>query len=384
MTKVDITVPQMGESITEATIGEILKPDGSQVATDDEILELETDKVNQVLYAPEGGQITLSVSSGDVVTIGQVIGHVDSSAKGKEEKSPEKKEEPQEKEPEAEKSPPQEGNGARVSKEAFVEEVKTPKEEKAPAPNMPARESPAPKPRPAPSAERETRKKMSRIRQVIAKRLVEVQQETAMLTTFNEVDMSTVMEMRAKHKEAFFEEHGVKLGFMSFFVKAVVSALQEFPEINAYIDGEDVVYRHYYDISIAVGTEKGLIVPVVRNCDQLSFAAIEEGIASLAKRARDGALTVDDLQGGCFTITNGGIYGSMLSTPILNAPQSGILGMHAIQKRAVVIDDQIVIRPMMYLALSYDHRIVDGKEAVSFLVHVKNTLEDPSRILLDL
>jgi 2-oxoglutarate dehydrogenase E2 component (dihydrolipoamide succinyltransferase) len=219
---------------------------------------------------------------------------------------------------------------------------------------------------------------------VIARRLVESQQSTAMLTTFNEVDMSAVMALRAQHKEAFLKRHDVKLGFMSFFVKAAVSALQEVPMINSYIDGEEIVERHYYDVGVAVGTPRGLMVPVIRDCDRLNFAQIEGAIAGYAKKAREGSIGVDDLQGGSFTVTNGGIYGSMLSTPILNPPQSGILGMHNIVKRAVVVDDEIVIRPMMYLALSYDHRIVDGKEAVSFLVHIKNCIEDPARLILDL
>jgi 2-oxoglutarate dehydrogenase E2 component (dihydrolipoamide succinyltransferase) len=224
---------------------------------------------------------------------------------------------------------------------------------------------------------------MSKIRRLIATRLVEVQQETAMLTTFNEVDMTAVMGLREKYKEAFTKEHGTKLGFMSFFIKASISALQAFPEVNAYIDGEDIVQREYFDIGIAVGTERGLIVPVLRNCDQLTFAGIEKQIENFAAQAKKGSLSVDDLQGGGFTITNGGVYGSLLSTPILNPPQCAILGMHKIMKRPVVVNDEIVIRQMMYLALSYDHRLIDGKEAVSFLVHIKNTLEDPARLLLE-
>ncbi len=381
--KVEIKVPNMGESISEATVGEIIKESGTKVSTDDEVLELETDKVNQVLYAPDSGVLTLNVNVEDTVKIGQVIGHVDTEGKG-EEKKPEKKEEskgkPKEEkeEPKEEKEEPKEEKeqpketppdmgGVRSQAQDFIREIK---DEKA---------FPAPMPR----GERESRKRMSRIRKVIAGRLVEAQQSTAMLTTFNEIDMTAVMELREKYKEAFLKRYGVKLGFMSFFVKACVSALQHFPGINSYIDGEEIVRRHYYDIGIAVGTDRGLVVPVVKGCDALTFADIESNINDYAAKAKDGSLQVDDLKGGGFTITNGGIYGSLLSTPILNPPQSGILGMHKIEKRPIVIGDEIVVRPMMYVALSYDHRIVDGKEAVSFLVHVKNCLEDPARLILE-
>lgn len=386
--KVEIKVPAMGESIAEAIIGQIFKPTGSYVQEDDEILELETDKVNQVLYAPKAGMIQLTVKTDDTVTIGQIIGSIDTSADVQPEKKQEKApaapiptppivQAPPKKEPAA---APTTGE-ARISKDSFVKSLS-----EAPAPAA----APAPKPvqpkpaasQPAVSGERETRKRMSRIRQVIAERLVEVKQTTAMLTTFNEVDLSDVINIRSKNQEDFQKAHGIKLGFMSFFIKATVEALKKYPEINAYIDGNEIVYRNYYDISIAIGTDKGLVVPVVRNCDQLSFPEIEQEILNYAKRAREGTLTVEDLQGGGFTITNGGTYGSLLSTPILNPPQSGILGMHSIQKRAVVVDDQIVIRPMMYLALSYDHRIIDGKEAVSFLVHIKNLLENPARLFM--
>ena len=235
-----------------------------------------------------------------------------------------------------------------------------------------------------PSEKRETRKRMTSIRKVIAKRLVEAKQTTAMLTTFNEVDMSAVIALRSQFKEKFLEEKKIKLGFMSFFVKACVDALKKIPELNSYIDREEIVHREYYDMGIAVGTDRGLVVPVVRDCDKLSFAEIEQKIATYAKQAKEGTLSLNDLQGGSFTITNGGVYGSLLSTPILNLPQSGILGMHTIKKRAVVIDDQIVIRPMMNLALSYDHRVVDGKGAVTFLVLVKEIIENPTRLLLEI
>jgi len=377
--KVEIKVPAMGESITEATVGTILKPSGINVAMDDEVLELETDKVNQVLYSPQAGVVTWSVAVDDVVEIGQVIGFIDTEGAASA-PPPEAPPAPEPKTPQPQPAVPVAGGTARVSKEQFVADVSA-KEPSTPAPKASAVPAPTPS---VPRTEegRETRKRMSKIRRVIASRLVEAQQTTAMLTTFNEIDLSEVMRLRSEHKEAFEKEHGVKLGFMSFFVKATVAALQDLPELNAYIEGDEIVYRNYYDVGIAVGTERGLVVPVVRDCDQLDFPQVEQSIVNYAKKAREGSISVDDLQGGGFTITNGGVYGSLLSTPILNSPQSGILGMHKIEKRAVVINDEIVIRPMMYVALSYDHRIVDGKEAVSFLVHIKNSLEDPARLLL--
>lgn len=368
--KQEIKVPAMGESITEATVGSIIKPSGSAVKMDEEILELETDKVNQVLYASQAGVITVSVNTDDVVKIGDIIGFID----GNEEAAEPKKEEPVKEVPKKVapvKQPVQETESIRQSKEAFVANLSAPTS------------SFKSKPAPVVSGERkEICKPMTKIRKVIAKRLVEAQQTSAMLTTFNEVDLTKVMELRSKYKDFFTKEYGVKLGFMSFFIKAAVSALQACPAVNASIDGDDLLYREHYDIGIAVGTERGLIVPVLRNCDALTFAGIEQGIDRYATKAREGKLSIDDLQGGGFTITNGGVYGSLLSTPILNPPQSGILGMHKIEKRAVVVDDEIVIRPMMYLALSYDHRVIDGKEAVSFLVHIKNALEDPARLLI--
>jgi 2-oxoglutarate dehydrogenase E2 component (dihydrolipoamide succinyltransferase) len=355
---------------------------------DDEILELETDKVNQVLYAPQAGVITLTVKPDEVVKIGQVIGFVDSEQtatttptdlEDSSKKAQEKPAPAEEKIVEAEpKKEPQ--VLARQTKEEWLKELKSPPAEASAKKEEPKR---APVAAAALGKRSETRTKMSKIRKLIAARLVEVQQATAMLTTFNEVGMSAINALREKYKESFMKEHEVKLGFMSFFVKACTSALQNFPEVNSYIDGDDIVHREYIDIGIAVGTEKGLIVPVVRDCNLKSFASLEQDIEGFAKKARSGGLSADDLQGGGFTITNGGVYGSLLSTPILNPPQCAILGMHKIMKRPVVVDDQIVIRPMMYVALSYDHRIIDGKEAVSFLVHVKNLLEDPSRLLLE-
>lgn len=338
LVKVPIKIPNVGESIVEASIGPILKTTGSFVKADEDLFEIETEKVNQVVYAPAAGTLYLTIAQGDRVKIGQEVGFIETSeTKPSElpEKLPPKREQP---------------------KEAISQPS-------APAPSG-----------------RETRKKMSSLRRVIAERLVQVKNQTAMLTTFNEADLSKVIALREKEQERFQKEEGVKLGFMSFFIHACVSALKAFPELNARIDGDEIVYHHYYDIGVAVGTEKGLMVPVIRNADQLNSGQIEKKLKEYAEKARGGAISIDDLQGGTFTITNGGVYGSMLSTPILNPPQSGILGMHNIVKRPVVIDDQIVIRPIMYLALSYDHRIVDGKGAISFLVHVKRFLEDEEGI----
>lgn len=387
--KLEIKIPAMGESISEATIGTLIKSTGSKVAMDDEILEIETDKVNQVLYAPGGGILTLTVKPHETVKIGQVVGYIETEATHTNIPTPAKLETetaPPSRAAETTAEYPTTAEGARITKQASINELRSKLETK------PTQELPQtlPKvfgaayaPEVANQERRETRRKMSKIRKVIAARLVEAQAQSAMLTTFNEVDMTQVMLLRERYKDTFAKEYGVKLGFMSFFVKAVVHALVAVPDINSYIDGDEIVHREYYDIGIAVGTDKGLVVPVVRDCNSLSFSEIELAIESFAKKAREGGLTVADLQNGGFTITNGGVYGSLLSTPILNPPQCGILGMHKIQKRPVVVDDQIVIRPMMYLALSYDHRIVDGKEAVSFLVNIKNMLEDPARLLLD-
>jgi 2-oxoglutarate dehydrogenase E2 component (dihydrolipoamide succinyltransferase) len=396
--KIDIKIPAMGESITEAKIGALLKPSGSIVNVDDEILELETDKVNQVIYAPQGGVVTLNVNTGQTVKIGQVVGTIetDKQAKSFEEKAPaenkeiEKKKEaprtnlntPPSLEPPVVKGETEKA-GIRLTKEVFLEEFSTKevadKEVSEPLAFI----------KPQLSQNKEvkeahvSRQKMSRVRRVIADKLVEAQRTSAMLTTFNEVDMSQIINLREKYKDIFAKKHGIKLGFMSFFVKAVVASLAIYPSFNSYIEGEDIVHREYYNIGIAVGAEKGLFVPVVRDCDQLSFSEIESAIEKFALKVREGKISIEDLQGGGFTITNGGIYGSLLSTPILNPPQCGILGMHKINKRPVVIEDQIVIKPMMYLALSYDHRLVDGKEAVSFLVLIKDLLEDPARIFLN-
>lgn len=359
--KIEIKIPTMGESVVEAIVSNILKPSGSVVSQDAEILELETDKVNQVLYAPQAGQLHLTVNVGDTVKIGQVIGSIDTDVKAPIEMPP--------KPAPAAAPKPVEGSSSRKMAADFVAELKSP----PPAPDA--------VPKPVVSG---SRKKMSALRRTIAQKLVEVKNTTAMLTTFNEVDMSRIIEIRTKEQESFTERYGVKLGFMSFFMKAAVAALKAFPSVNAYIDGDDIVYFSSYDISVAVSTDKGLMVPVIRGCDELSFGAIEKQLKTVAQKARDGKIAVDDLRGGSFTITNAGLFGSLISTPILNPPQSAILGMHNILKRPIALDDQVVIRPMMYLALSYDHRIIDGKEAVQFLVHMKENLEDPTRLLLEL
>ncbi|MCK4934807.1 MAG: dihydrolipoyllysine-residue succinyltransferase [Simkaniaceae bacterium] len=373
--KIDIKVPSAGESVTEATVAQILKPSGSFVKKEEEILELETDKVNQVIHAPDTGILTLSVSVNDKVTIDQVIGSVDTEGKGE---ALEQKKEEVTPPPPPQKSP-QEGS-ARNTPENFVKSLaKEPLKEEMPSPK---KEEPF-KEAPKKEEKSQTRTRMSGLRRIVAKKLVEVKNQTAMLTTFNEVDMTKVMEIRKKEGPDFLKKHGVKLGFMSFFVKAVTSALKAIPSVNAFIEGEEIVQNHSYHIGLAVSTEKGLMVPVVKNCDALTFADIEKSLKDFALKARDGKIAIDDLQGGSFTITNGGVFGSLLSTPILNPPQSAILGMHAIVKRPIAIDDQVEIRPMMYLALSYDHRNVDGKEAVTFLVHLKENLEDPERLMLD-
>ncbi len=359
--KVEVKIPAMGESVIEATIGTVLKPSGTLVRAEEDLLEIETDKLNQVLYAPAAGKWELTAKQGDVVKVGQVIGFIDSSVAV------------------AEKAPAP---------------APAPKKEAPPAPTPtlttlpPARKSIdaslSVPPVIQPPSGAETRQKMSKLRRTIAQRLVEVKNQTAMLTTFNELDMSAVIQVRTTEQESFQKRHGIKLGFMSFFVKAVVAALHEFPALNARIEGDEIVYNTAHHIGVAVGTDKGLFVPVLKNVDSLSYAEIEKQIKLFGEQAKTGQLPLDALQGGTFTITNGGTYGSLLSTPILNPPQSGILGMHNIVKRPVVVDDQIVIRPMMYLALSYDHRIVDGKEAISFLMSIKKNLEEPARLLLDL
>ncbi len=368
--KVEIKIPSMGESISEATISRIIKASGSVVRRDEEVLELETDKVNQVLYAPQAGQLSLSVKVGDTVKIGQLVGTVDTDVQAP--AAPVAQITKPEVKAEVKPAPVSTGPSARKMASDFIAEIKTPQT------------VPAPVKQPSPPPASGERKRMSSLRRTIAQKLVEVKNTTAMLTTFNEVDMTRIMEIRAKEQEDFQARYGVKLGFMSFFIKSAVAALKAFPDVHAYIEGEDMVAFPNYDIGVAVSTEKGLMVPVVRKCDTASFGEIEKQIVAYGKKAREGGISIDELRGGCFTITNGGTFGSLLSTPILNPPQSAILGMHAIVKRPIALNDQVVIRPMMYLALSYDHRIIDGKEAVQFLVHMKENLEDPTRLLLDL
>lgn len=398
---VDINVPTMGESVAEGSMGKWLKKSGEAVKKDELLVEIETDKVAVEVSAPADGVLTIAADEGATVTPGQKIGSVAASGAASAAAAPSAP---------APGAAPANTGSAQVSgaknetlspavQRVVAENNLDPKSIAATGPKgnitkadaiaaigQSAASAPAAAVPAAPRADqpREERVKMTRLRQTIARRLKESQNTAAQLTTFNEVDMTNVMALRSQYKEAFEKRHGVKLGFMSFFTKAVIAALHEIPAVNAEIDGTDIIYKNHYDIGIAVGTEKGLVVPVLRDADTLNLAGIEKGIAALGKAARDGSLSLDQLQGGTFTITNGGTYGSLMSTPILNAPQSGILGMHNIVQRPMAINGEVKIRPMMYLALSYDHRIVDGKEAVTFLVRVKELLEDPQRALLDL
>jgi 2-oxoglutarate dehydrogenase E2 component (dihydrolipoamide succinyltransferase) len=408
----DIKIPEIGESILEALIANWLKQDGDYVNKDELLCELETDKINVELNAEVSGILHISVPEGTTVDIGAIIGSIDEKGTPPEESPKESaseppspvQEEPQKpsttQEPAVNPAARQKaaqrgiditevtgsGRGGRVTLDDVLNHAQSSKQpDHAPTAEKPATE-PAPKAAEAsPEEERpHTREAMSPIRQRIAARLLQARQQTAMLTTFNEADMTWVKKLRSRHQEHFTKKHGVKLGMMSFFVKACIEALKEYPAVNARIDGTDIVYHHFYDIGIAVGTDRGLVVPVLRNADQLTFASIEQKIADLAEKANTRKLTLADLEGGTFTITNGGIYGSLLSTPILNPPQCGVLGMHSIQDRAVVVDGEIVIRPMMNLALSYDHRLIDGREAVGFLKLVKEYIEDPSELFLEL
>ncbi|MBX3445373.1 MAG: 2-oxoglutarate dehydrogenase complex dihydrolipoyllysine-residue succinyltransferase [Parvibaculaceae bacterium] len=407
----EIRVPTLGESVTEATVAKWFKKPGDAVAADEPLVELETDKVTVEVPAPSAGVLSEIVAKdGETVEVGALLGQI---GEGKGAAPAPKKEEPKKAEAKAEAKPePKKVEAAAPSKPADAgpsPAVRRVAEEndldlskvegsgkggrvtKADAEEAAASKSSAPAttaqvkaPAPADRSAREERVKMTRLRKTIATRLKEAQNTAAMLTTFNEVDMTNVMALRNQYKDLFEKKHGVRVGFMGFFVKACIHALQEIPAVNAEIDGEELVYKNYYNIGVAVGTDRGLVVPVLRDAQDLSLADIEKTINDFGRRARDGALKLEELQGGTFTISNGGVYGSLMSTPILNAPQSGILGMHKIQERPMVIGGKIEIRPMMYLALSYDHRIVDGKEAVTFLVRVKEVLEDPQRLLLDL
>src|SRR5215510_4274379 len=407
----EIRVPTLGESVTEATIGRWFKKAGEAVAVDEPLVELETDKVTIEVPAPSAGVLgEIVAKDGETVAVGALLGQINDGAAGaaKAAAAPAAAK-PVAPPPAAAPAPapaakaplapsvrklsaesgvdastvPGSGKDGRVTKGDMLAAIE--KAASAPTPvNQPAAAVQVRAPSPADDAAREERVKMTRLRQTIARRLKDVQNTAAMLTTFNEVDMTHVMALRAQYKDVFEKKHGSKLGFMGFFTKACVQALKDIPAVNAEIDGTDLIYKNYYHVGIAVGTDKGLVVPVVRDCDQKSIADIEKSIADFGRRARDGQLKIDEMQGGTFTITNGGIYGSLMSTPILNAPQSGILGMHKIQERPMVVGGKVEVRPMMYLALSYDHRLVDGREAVTFLVRVKDVLEDPARLVLDL
>jgi 2-oxoglutarate dehydrogenase E2 component (dihydrolipoamide succinyltransferase) len=385
----EIKIPAVGESITSGLLSTWHKDDGDTVAAGDALLTLETDKVSTEITAEKAGTLRIRVSAGSEVKIGEVVGTID--AAGAADAKPETAQVPDDKSDAKTTREHVEPPAAIMPKTPTVSEVKLASSEAPAAPGIAAAVAAANQSLSAvsenlaPVAEgRSTRKKMSPLRRKIAAQLVMAQHTAAILTTFNEADMSAVMKLRADLQEAFVKEHGIKLGFMSFFIKATVSALKACPAINGRMDGDDFVQNHYFDIGVAVGTERGLVVPVVRDADQKSFAQIERDLADYAKKARDGKIKIEDLSGGVFTLSNGGIYGSLLSTPILNPPQSGILGMHKIQERPIAEKGQVVIRPMMYLALSYDHRVVDGKEAVTFLVRVKECIEQPSRLLLDL
>ncbi len=412
----DIRVPTLGESVTEATVGKWFKRSGEAVAVDEPLVELETDKVTVEVPAPASGVLSdIVAKDGATVAVGALLGHIGPTAGGAKAAepvaaapipsaaipppAPSMPEPP----PVAAASMPLAPSVRRLGSESGIAPTTVPGTGKdgrvskgdmlaaieraagAPIPvAQPAAAVTVRAPSPPDDAAREERVRMTRLRQTIARRLKDAQNTAAMLTTFNEVDMSAVMVLRNRYKEMFEAKHGVKLGFMGFFVRACVQALKEIPAVNAEIDGADIIYKNYYHIGIAVGTDKGLVVPVVHDCDGKSLAEIEQAITGYGRRARDGQLKIEDMQGGTFTITNGGIYGSLMSTPILNAPQSGILGMHKIQDRPMAIAGKVEVRPMMYVALSYDHRIVDGREAVTFLVRIKECLEDPVRLVLDL
>ena len=424
-----IVVPVLGESITEATVAKWLKNEGDHVEADEPIVELETDKVNLEVPSPIDGTLKeISSKDGSTVEVGALLGIISENGSNKLEKSFKESLEkpknennvvnldiPKKKEDIIKREVPEEEVPLKLTKEVEIENTTQQQNNQnqilSPAVRKIVEEknidlakikgsgkggrvlkgdlislmgvNPTPSARKAKYGEEE-RVKMSRLRLTIAKRLKQAQENAALLTTFNEVDMSRIMEMRKENQKDFQSRYGIKLGFMSFFVKACVVALKNFPAVNAEIDGEEIVYKNYYNISFAVGTEKGLVVPVLRNADELSFADIEKNIKIISEKARDGKLTIEDLQGGTFTISNGGVYGSMLSTPILNLPQSGVLGMHNIVERPVVVDGEVKVRPIMYLALSYDHRIIDGKESVSFLKMVKENLEEPRRLFLEI
>ncbi|WP_296572112.1 2-oxoglutarate dehydrogenase complex dihydrolipoyllysine-residue succinyltransferase [Phreatobacter sp.] len=403
----EIRVPTLGESVTEATVAKWFKKPGEAVKQDEPLVELETDKVTLEVNAPACGTLSEIVAeSGTTVGVAALLGQIAEGAAAAAAAAPVKAAEAPKAAPAAAPAPAKAASAdhgpavARIAAETGVSPAAVAGSGKdgrvtkgdmlaAIATGVSAAPAPAPVAAPRPASQpadavREERVKMTRLRQTIARRLKDAQNTAAMLTTFNEVDMTQVMSLRNQYKDLFEKKHGVKLGFMGFFVRACVQALKDIPAVNAEIDGTDIVYKNFCHVGVAVGTDKGLVVPVVRDADQMGIAEVEKTIADFGRRARDGKLTIEEMQGGTFTISNGGVYGSLMSTPILNAPQSGILGMHKIQERPMVIGGKIEIRPMMYLALSYDHRIVDGKEAVTFLVRVKESLEDPARLVMDL
>ncbi|HEY5210433.1 MAG TPA: 2-oxoglutarate dehydrogenase complex dihydrolipoyllysine-residue succinyltransferase [Stellaceae bacterium] len=389
---IDIKVPTLGESVTEASVGRWLKQAGDTIAMDDPLVEIETDKVTLEINAPVAGTLAdIVAAEGANVAVGAVLGHIAEGKAGAKPAAAPKAAAPAKAAPTASQL---ERSGPAVRKLAEDKALdpatiagsgRDGRVTKGDVLAVPATPAPAAKPAAPPRqvGPREERVRMTRLRRTIAERLKEAQNTAAMLTTFNEVDMSAAMAMRDKYRDSFEKKHGVRLGYMSIFVKACIAALKDVPAVNAEISGDDLIYKNHYDIGVAVGTEHGLVVPVVRDADALSFAEIEKKIGELGKRARDGKLALDDLMGGTFTVSNGGVYGSLMSTPILNPPQSGILGMHKIMKRPMVVGDKIEARPMMYLALSYDHRVVDGREAVTFLVRVKECVEDPERLLFE-
>ncbi|RBP47674.1 2-oxoglutarate dehydrogenase E2 component [Roseimicrobium gellanilyticum] len=379
----EVKIPTLGESIAGGLISKWHKNDGDAVKAGDVLLTLETDKVAQEIAAEADGVLRQKAKEGDEVEVGAVVALIEAGAAAPAAAAPA----PAPKEPEKAATPAPAAKAAEPAPAPAAKKEEAPKAEAAPqlklVPKPEAEAAPAPAPKPTPSPEgRTTRKKMTPLRRKIAEQLVNAQRTAAILTTFNECDMSEVMTLRKVMQDDFVKKHGVKLGFMSFFVKAVVDALKSVPQINTRVDGDEIISNNFYDIGVAVGTEKGLIVPVIRDADQKSFADIEKDIIAYAKKAKEGKIAIDDLTGGVFTISNGGVYGSLLSTPILNPPQSGILGLHAIKERPVAENGQVVIRPMMNLALSYDHRVVDGKEAVTFLIRVKDCIEKPARLLV--
>jgi 2-oxoglutarate dehydrogenase E2 component (dihydrolipoamide succinyltransferase) len=383
---VEIKVPPLGESVTEATIANWCKGKGDYVQADEMLVELETDKVTLEVNAPTGGVLTdLDFAEGDTVEVGAILGKIDESAaapSGANQNAEPKKEAapaPTAQAAGAVHSPAAQKLAAETGVSLSAGSGKDGRVTKGDVLNA-AQGGAAVA---APTGPREERVRMTKLRQKIAQRLKASQDTAAILTTFNEIDMSHVMKLRKTYQDGFVKKHDVKLGFMSFFIKAAIAALKEIPNVNAEIQGDEIVYKNYYDMSVAVGTPQGLVVPVVRDADRLSFAEIEKTIVGLGQKAREGKLTMEDMTGGTFTISNGGVYGSLLSTPIINPPQTGILGLHKIEEKPVVINGEIVVRPMMYVALSYDHRIIDGKEAVTFLVRIKEAMEDPQRLLLD-